>query len=61
MGFNSTHLEAKTKLSNDQKGQLIGNSLATVMVARLLPGLVITEDEEVKRLDLTGLLWQKLA
>ena len=57
MGFPSNYLEAKNKLSNDVKGQLLGNSFSAVAVARLLVGLVVSE-EEVKERDVTSMLWQ---
>ena len=57
MGFPSTHLELKSKLSNDAKGQLIGNSFSAIAVARLLACLV-TNEEEAQRHHLTMLLWQ---
>lgn len=57
MGFTSNHLEAKSKLSNDVKGQLIGNSFSATAVARLLVGLVVTE-AEVESRDVASLIWQ---
>lgn len=57
MGFNSNHLEVKSKLSNDQKAQMIGNSFSAIAVARLLACLVVTKIQ-AETLDLTSLLWQ---
>ena len=57
MGFEPNYLEAKSKLSADVKGQLIGNSFSAIAVARLLVGLVASEDD-VKDRDVTSLLWQ---
>eukprot|EP00435_Cladocopium_sp_Y103_P034076 s3144_g8.t1 len=56
MGFPSNYLELKSRLSADQKSQLIGNSYAVVAVARLLAGLVVREDQATGK-DLTALLW----
>ena len=44
MGFAPTHLELKSKLTADAKGQMVGNSFSAVTVARLLVCLVATED-----------------
>ena len=57
MGFCSNHLTAKNRLSNDLKGQMIGNSFSAISVARLLVGLVATP-EQCKNKDVTLLLWQ---
>lgn len=57
MGFASNHLEAKVKLSNDVKGQLIGNSFSAIAVARLLVGLVASDDMVADQ-DVTSMLWQ---
>ena len=56
MGFVSSHLELKSKLSADAKGQLIGNSFSVITVARLLVGLVLSEEDCVNE-DLTLRLW----
>eukprot|EP00435_Cladocopium_sp_Y103_P052133 s394_g16.t1 len=56
MGFPSNHLNTKTRLSVDLKGQMIGNSFSAIVVARLLAGLVVTE-EECSGKDITLALW----
>ena len=56
MGFTSSHLTLKTRLTNDMKQQLIGNSFHAVTVARLLAALACTEDEAYNQ-DLCNLLW----
>lgn len=56
-GYPSNYLEAKSKLSNDVKGQLIGNSFSALAVARLLAGLVL-RDEDARGCDVTSMLWQ---
>jgi site-specific DNA-cytosine methylase len=57
MGFPTNHLELKSRLSADLKSQLIGNSFAVIAVARLLVGLVATEEQVVTK-DLTEVLWR---
>ena len=57
MGFVSTHLNAKTKLSADVKGQLLGNSFHVIAVARLLVGLVLSK-EDCQGIDVTLALWE---
>ena len=56
MGFQSNHLSTKTRLSADTKGQLIGNAVSAIAVARLLVGLVLDE-AKVQGRDLTLCLW----
>ena len=57
LGFHSDHLELKTKLSEDQRQQMVGNTWPALLVARLLAGLVVTH-EQAKGRDLTTELWQ---
>ena len=57
MGFTSSHLTIKKKLTNDEKQQLIGNSFHAIVVARLLCRLVCAQDE-VQGQDLTAILWE---
>eukprot|EP00438_Fugacium_kawagutii_P001042 Skav214386 [mRNA] locus=scaffold333:24516:28736:- [translate_table: standard] len=57
MGFLSTHLTTKARLSNDVKGQMVGNSFSAMAVARLLVGLVLSNDM-CQHMDLTLTLWQ---
>lgn len=57
MGFTSSHLTIKKKLTNDEKQQLIGNSFHAIVVARLLCRLVCTQDE-VQGQNLTAILWE---
>eukprot|EP00435_Cladocopium_sp_Y103_P035125 s1263_g9.t1 len=56
MGFMPTHLTTKSRLSQDQKGQMIGNSFSAISVARLLVGLVLDESS-CQGLDITLSLW----
>ena len=56
MGFVSTHLNTKARLSNDAKGQMIGNSFSAIVVARLLVGLIVTADQ-CQGKDVTLNLW----
>ena len=56
MGFTSSHLNTKARLSQDQKGQMIGNSFSAIAVARLLVGLVLSP-EDCARSDVTLALW----
>jgi hypothetical protein len=56
MGFASNHLATKSRLSQDQKGQLIGNSFSAIAVARLLVGLVL-EEADCANTDVTLALW----
>ena len=46
LGYNSDHFELKQKLTEDQKGQLIGNTFPVIVVARLLCGLALTEEQK---------------
>ena len=39
LGYNSDALDLKQKLTEDQRGQLIGNTFPVLVVARLLAGL----------------------
>eukprot|EP00435_Cladocopium_sp_Y103_P022795 s2181_g5.t1 len=57
LGFNTDHLELKQKLSEDQRGQLVGNTFPVVVVARLLCGLALTE-EQAKGRNLCNEIWQ---
>eukprot|EP00434_Breviolum_minutum_P013853 symbB.v1.2.012215.t1/scaffold833.1/size175488/5 len=57
MGFISSHLTIKKKLTNDEKQELIGNSFHAIVVARLLCRLVCTQNE-VQGQDLTAILWE---
>jgi site-specific DNA-cytosine methylase len=57
MGFQSSHLATKARLSADVRGQMVGNSFSAIAVARLLAGLVVTA-EQCKRKDVTLLIWQ---
>ena len=57
LGYNSDHLDMKQKLSEDQRQQLIGNSFPVVVVARLLAGLVLTEEEAGSR-NLSEEIWK---
>ena len=56
LGFASNHLNTKARLSVDAKGQLVGNSFSAVVVARLLAGLVLKEDQ-CQGKDLTLAIW----
>ena len=57
LGFNSDHLSLKQKLNEDQRQQLVGNTWPVLLVARLLLGLIFTENEATDR-DLSAELWQ---
>ena len=57
MGYTSSHLTLKSKLTNDQKGHLIGNSFSAIVVARLLTGLAL-DDDQGKDVDLTKAIWK---
>ena len=57
MGYTSSHLTLKSKLTNDQKGHFIGNSFSAIVVARLLTGLAL-DDEQGKDVDLTKAIWE---
>ena len=57
MGFCSNHLTVKNKLSQDVRGQLLGNTFHVVAVARLLAGLVVRE-ADCANLDVTLALWE---
>eukprot|EP00435_Cladocopium_sp_Y103_P021060 s3166_g5.t1 len=57
LGYNSDALDFKQKLSEDQRGQLIGNTFPVLVVARLLAGLAATADV-CEGQDLSALLWQ---
>lgn len=57
MGFTSKHLELKSKMTQDQKGQMIGNSFSAIAVARLLAGLVCPSSG-LEQKDVTLLLWR---
>eukprot|EP00435_Cladocopium_sp_Y103_P006921 s1363_g2.t1 len=57
MGFQSSHLNTKTRLTTDLKGQMVGNSFSAMVVARLLVGLVLTE-ERCQGKDLSLMLWE---
>ena len=56
LGFTSSHLNLKQKLTADQKGHFIGNSFSAVAVARLLAGLAVS-NEAVAGIDVTEQLW----
>eukprot|EP00438_Fugacium_kawagutii_P008177 Skav214671 [mRNA] locus=scaffold923:459186:464944:+ [translate_table: standard] len=56
MGFTSTHLNLKSRMSNDEKGHFIGNGFHAVVVARLLAGLVLDPMHHQEE-DLTKQLW----
>jgi len=57
MGFQSTHLNTKTKLSADLRGQMVGNSFSAMVVARLLVGLVLKPEQCVGK-DVSLMLWE---
>ena len=57
MGFQSSHLTTKTRLSSDTKGQMIGNSFSAMVVARLLVGLVLTPEQCANK-DISLMLWE---
>ena len=57
MGFSSSHLTTKTRLSADIRGQMIGNAVSAIAVARLLTGLVLRPDQ-AKGKDITLCLWE---
>eukprot|EP00435_Cladocopium_sp_Y103_P045377 s505_g13.t1 len=57
LGYNSDALDIKQKLSEDQRGQLIGNTFPVLVVARLLAGLCC-RPEDCEGLDLTAELWK---
>ena len=59
LGFNSDALDLKQKLTEDQRGQLIGNTFPVLVVARLLAALCITS-EMAASTDLTAELWEDL-
>jgi hypothetical protein len=54
--YNSDHFELKQKLTEDQKGQLIGNTFPVIVVARLLCGLALTEEQATGR-NLCNEIW----
>ena len=56
LGYNSDHFELKQKLTEDQKGQLIGNTFPVIVVARLLCGLALTEEQATGR-NLCNEIW----
>eukprot|EP00435_Cladocopium_sp_Y103_P004459 s2071_g1.t1 len=57
LGYNSDALDLKQKLSEDQRGQLIGNTFPVLVVARLLAALGL-KPEQVGDRDVTAFLWQ---
>lgn len=57
LGYNSDALDFKQKLSEDQRGQLIGNTFPVLVVARLLAALAVPADV-CEGQDLSALLWQ---
>ena len=57
MGFQSSPLATKARLSVDMRGQMVGNSFSAIAVARLLAGLVVTA-EQCERKDVTLQIWQ---
>eukprot|EP00435_Cladocopium_sp_Y103_P031880 s1016_g8.t1 len=57
LGFTSSHLTLKQKLTNDQKGHFVGNSFSAIAVARLLAGLAV-DKEIAAQADLTAELWK---
>eukprot|EP00438_Fugacium_kawagutii_P000277 Skav206174 [mRNA] locus=scaffold3494:124406:139670:+ [translate_table: standard] len=57
LGFLSNHLTTKNRLSLDIRGQMIGNSISCMSVARLMAGLVV-RPEECSQHDLTLKLWE---
>lgn len=57
LGFCSNHLTTKARLSADIRGQLIGNSVSSMAVARLLVGLVL-KPEQAHGIDVTLKLWE---
>ena len=60
LGYNSDHLELKQKMTEDRKGQLVGNTFPVVVVARLLCGLALTE-EQAKERNLCNEIWTILS
>jgi len=57
LGYNSDALDLKQKLTEDQRGQLIGNTFPVLVVARLLAGLCSTDAPD-SDMDLTAELWK---
>ena len=48
LGYNSDHLELKQKMTEDRKGQLVGNTFPVVVVARLLCGLASQREKPLQ-------------
>ena len=44
LGFNSDQLDCKQKVTEDHRQQVSGNSWPVIVAARLLLGLVMTEE-----------------
>ena len=57
LGYSSDALDFKQKVTEDQRGQLIGNTFPVLVVARLLAALALSPAEAQGR-DLTAELWQ---
>lgn len=57
LGFNSDHLDLKQKLTEDQRGQLLGNTFPVVVVARLLVGLALTKEDAHAR-NISSEIWE---
>eukprot|EP00438_Fugacium_kawagutii_P002559 Skav209852 [mRNA] locus=scaffold1684:52755:56972:+ [translate_table: standard] len=57
LGFMSSHLTTKSRLNADIQGQMIGNSISCMAVARLLAGLIL-RPIECQSVDITLKLWE---
>ena len=57
LGFNSDRLDPKQKLTEDQRGQLLGNAFPVVVVARLLVGLALTQEDAHAR-NIAPEIWE---